>query len=166
MSLCGINIHQYDSCNITSTHRELFFLKSLHWCNIKLFDFSGMYQYGVIIPAPWEPTMPHFNIFGNLFSIHPLSPLQSVLPWLVNCSCWFDKDAYLWGSKYNLASHSVYFEENVLYLYGSCSIQQVTLFTLKKIWGDLLRSVPLSWCDILNLTFCRLDFHQLLIKIS
>ena len=33
-------------------------------------------------------------------------------------------------------------------------------------WGDLLRSVPLSWCDILNLTFCRLDFHQLLIKIS
>ena len=24
----------------------------------------------------------------------------------------------------------------------------------------------LSWCDILNLTFCRLDFHQLLIKIS
>ena len=24
----------------------------------------------------------------------------------------------------------------------------------------------LSGCDILNLTFCRLDFHQLLIKIS
>ena len=33
-------------------------------------------------------------------------------------------------------------------------------------WGDLLRSVPLSCWDILNLTFFRLDFHQLLIKIS
>ena len=32
-----------------------------------------------------------------------------------------------------------------------------------EISSDLYR---LSWCDILNLTFCRLDFHQLLIKIS
>ena len=33
-------------------------------------------------------------------------------------------------------------------------------------WGDLLRSVPISCWDILNLTFFRLDFHQILIKIS
>ena len=32
-----------------------------------------------------------------------------------------------------------------------------------EISSDLYR---LSGCDILNLTFCRLDFHQLLIKIS
>ena len=34
---------------------------------------------------------------------------------------------------------------------------------LGEISSDLYR---LSGCDILNLTFCRLDFHQLLIKIS
>ena len=32
-----------------------------------------------------------------------------------------------------------------------------------EISSDLYR---LSGCDILNLTFCRLDFHQLLIEIS
>ena len=35
--------------------------------------------------------------------------------------------------------------------------------TSGEISSDLYR---LSGCDILNLTFCRLDFHQLLIKIS
>ena len=40
------------------------------------------------------------------------------------------------------------------------------LVVIKDRWGDLLRSVPLSCWDILNLTFFRLDFHQLLIKIS
>ena len=35
--------------------------------------------------------------------------------------------------------------------------------TLGEISSDLY---GLSGCDILNLTFCRLDFHQLLIKIS
>ena len=35
--------------------------------------------------------------------------------------------------------------------------------TVGEISSDLY---GLSGCDILNLTFCRLDFHQLLIKIS
>ena len=35
--------------------------------------------------------------------------------------------------------------------------------TAGEISSDLY---GLSGCDILNLTFCRLDFHQLLIKIS
>ena len=38
-----------------------------------------------------------------------------------------------------------------------------TYCTDGEISSDLYR---LSGCDILNLTFCRLDFHQLLIKIS
>ena len=41
-------------------------------------------------------------------------------------------------------------------------IAQVILI-LGEISSDLY---GLSGCDILNLTFCRLDFHQLLIKIS
>ena len=40
--------------------------------------------------------------------------------------------------------------------------EEVKFFT-GEISSDLY---GLSGCDILNLTFCRLDFHQLLIKIS
>ena len=39
--------------------------------------------------------------------------------------------------------------------------------TLKPLKGEISSDLyGLSGCDILNLTFCRLDFHQLLIKIS
>ena len=38
---------------------------------------------------------------------------------------------------------------------------------IKSITGEISSDLyGLSGCDILNLTFCRLDFHQLLIKIS
>ena len=37
----------------------------------------------------------------------------------------------------------------------------------QEIYGEISSDLyRLSGCDILNLTFCRLDFHQLLIKIS
>ena len=40
---------------------------------------------------------------------------------------------------------------------------EVDVLLVGEISSDLY---GLSGCDILNLTFCRLDFHQLLIKIS
>ena len=43
------------------------------------------------------------------------------------------------------------------------SVAKVLVSAVGEISSDLY---GLSGCDILNLTFCRLDFHQLLIKIS
>ena len=43
----------------------------------------------------------------------------------------------------------------------------LTVFCLPEVGGEISSDLyGLSGCDILNLTFCRLDFHQLLIKIS
>ena len=41
------------------------------------------------------------------------------------------------------------------------------MWNTPKMPGEISSDLyGLSGCDILNLTFCRLDFHQLLIKIS
>ena len=45
--------------------------------------------------------------------------------------------------------------------------QAIPLEYMLTLGGEISSDLyGLSGCDILNLTFCRLDFHQLLIKIS
>ena len=50
---------------------------------------------------------------------------------------------------------------------GIGSGDDVELGMIMCVAGEISSDLyGLSGCDILNLTFCRLDFHQLLIKIS